>query len=376
MAKLSMARRVSVFYHKSCVGLGKRAARKVSSIFELGDAVTGKHNNGVESDPVTNGAKGGRARAEKMTAVERREVAQKAADARWGKTVMHAEYVGTLPVSEMNLDCVVLADGRRVISQGSILASLGRSETSGRRTRNDNRPPFVEAGNLVPFFTDDLKSKFERVEYRLDGVIGTRLGYEAEILPLVCEVYLAAREAGVLTPQQAPAAQQAEILVRGLSRVGIIALVDEATGYQAKRAKDELAQLLDAYVSEEFRRWVKRFPETFFEELYKLHGWQFRPGNHKHPMYVGKFINNYVYEAMPPGVLEGLQEANPTGVSGRRPRKLHQHLTEEVGTGHLEEQIKQTVTLMKLATSKDEFHALFRRLHPENPMQDALPLEL
>lgn len=322
------------------------------------------------------GAEGGARRAENTSPERRREIARKAADARWGKTVQNAEYVGSLAIGDLSLECVVLEDGRRVISQKSILESLGRSDSSGRRTRNDNRPPFVEAGNLVPFFSDELIAMFNRVEYRHSNGIGTRHGYAAEILPLVCEVYLAAREAGVLTPPQLNTARSAEILVRGLSRIGIIALVDEATGYQAKRAKDELAKLLEAYVNEEYRKWVRKFPEVFFEELYKLHNWEFRPGNHKHPAYVGKFINQYVYEALPDGVLDGLQSVNPKNASGNRSRRHHQHLSEEQGLSHLEDQIKETVTLMKLADSKKQFHSSFTKLHPANPEQPELELNL
>lgn len=331
--------------------------------------------NATHKDSVENGSLGGKARAENMTALQRSKAAQKAADARWGKNVHEAEHIGSLNINDMSLECVVLGDGRRVVSQGSISAALGRSDSSGRRSRNDNRPPFAEAGNLVPFFTDDLVKLFERVEYRHKSFSGTRLGYEAEIIPLICDVYLEAREAGVLTSQQNPTAKHAEILVRGLSRIGIIALVDEATGYQAKRAKDELAQILEAYVSEEYRKWVRKFPEIFFEELYKIHGWEFKPGNHKHPGHVGNFINKYVYEVLPPGILEGLREVNPTTAPGRRSRKHHQHLTEEVGLSHLEEQIRQTVTVMQVARSKEEFDSLFRRLHPEDSQQLELDLD-
>jgi len=57
-------------------------------------------------------------------------------------------------------------------------------------------------------------------------------GYDATILPLVCDAWLSARDAGVLKPSQLDKAQNAEILMRSLAKVGIIALVDEVTGYQ------------------------------------------------------------------------------------------------------------------------------------------------
>jgi hypothetical protein len=89
------------------------------------------------------------------------------------------------------------------------------------------------------------------------------LGYEATVLADICDAVLEARKAGKLTSKQQHIAAQCEILVRGFARVGIIALVDEATGYQADRARDALAKILQAFVAKELREWVKRFPGEF-----------------------------------------------------------------------------------------------------------------
>jgi hypothetical protein len=51
--------------------------------------------------------------------------------------------------------------------------------------------------------------------------------------------------------QQEHIAKQAEILVRGFAGVGIIALVDEATGYQQDRARDALSRILEAFIAKE-----------------------------------------------------------------------------------------------------------------------------
>ena len=129
-------------------------------------------------------------------------------------------------------------------------------------------------------------------------------------------------------------------------------------------------------MNEEYRRWVRKIPEVFFEELYKLHWWIFKSEKHQHPGYVGKFINQYVYEALPEDVLERLRAVNPRNSSGNRVRRHQQHLTEEQGVTHLEDQIKETVTLMELADSKKQFHRSFTKLHPTNPEQKELALDL
>lgn len=303
----------------------------------------------------------------------RKIAAQIAADKRWGKEIERATHQGIINIADTSLDCYVLTDGRRIISQTSIMSILGRSQSSGRRTRNDNRPPFLEANNLLPYITPELKVQLQRVQYRVGDEKQEKSGYNAEILPRICNVYMDAEEDEVLTQNQKPAAAASRRVVKALSHVGITALVDEATGYQETRAKDELQKLLDAYIVEEFRPWVRTFPETFFKEIYRLHGWDFTPGDHHHPQYVGKIINKYIYDAMPAGVLDRLRELNPKNEHGNRSRKHHQHLADDVGVTHLEGQIQQVIALMKASDDKDQFDRLFNKATKrDSPVQQML----
>jgi len=102
-------------------------------------------------------------------------------------------------------------------------------------------------------------------------------GYPATMLVDICEALLAARKAGALQKQQLHLADQAEILVRGFARVGIIALVDEATGYQKERARDALATILEAFVAKELQPWIKTFPPDYYEHLFRLRGLSYPP---------------------------------------------------------------------------------------------------
>lgn len=52
-----------------------------------------------------------------------------------------------------------------------------------------------------------------------------RKGYDATIIPLLCEVWLKARDARALTSNQLPVAKRADILTRALAKTGIIARV-------------------------------------------------------------------------------------------------------------------------------------------------------
>lgn len=322
-------------------------------------------------------ALGGQARAQKLTEEERKEIAREAAAARWNPDIPRAPHMGELEIGNKRIACAVLVDGRRVLTQETFLGAIGRAKKAKAGTGSTNMeaglPPFLAAENLRPFISDELRQKCNPIVFRSPkGSKG--FGYDAMLLPMVCEVYLQAREDGELLPSQEHVARMCEVLMRGLARVGIIALVDEATGYQEQRAKDELRTILEAYVSEELRPWVRRFPEEFFRQIYRLHGWAYKPGNAKHTPLVGKLINKYVYAQLPPGVLEELQRLNPLNEKGRRRYKNHQFLTEETGNVHLDRQITSTTTLMRISATQEEFDANFEKAFPLSVPQPRLPL--
>jgi hypothetical protein len=173
-----------------------------------------------------------------------------------------------------------------------------------------------------------------------------------------------------LQQQQQPIAQQCEIIIRGLARVGIVALVDEATGYQTVRKRDALARILEAYISKELLPWTQRFPLEFYEEIYRLHGWDhLDPASKSKPGYVGKLTNALVYRRLPDGVLDELKSQNPVDAeTGRRKFKHHQFLTDQIGNPHLEKHLSKVIGLMQASDSWGDFKRMFRRVFkvPDN----------
>jgi len=120
-------------------------------------------------------------------------------------------------------------------------------------------------------------------------------------------------------------------------------LVDEATGYQDIRTQNELNQILELYVQEELRPYVSKFPNTFFKEVFRIYGWPYKAGSTKRPSVVGKFINRYIYEPLPPNVLPKIQELNPVTEKGWRRWKNFQFLA-ETGNEHVDRQITAVTT--------------------------------
>lgn len=315
-------------------------------------------------------SKGGKARAAKLTKEQRSEVAREAAKKRWD--MPKETHTGIIQLGE-GIPCSVLSNRKRVLSVSGLFRAFG-SGAKSRVALPDGTPvpEFLAGGNIQQFASGELRSKLTNViEFR--SVYGGRaIGYDADILTLICDCILDARAAGVLRPNQMKIAMSAEVLVRAFAKVGVIALIDEATGYQADRASDELQRLVAAYVVEDMRPWVRLFPDTFFRQVYRIHGWKYQAGVTQGPRYVGKFINRYVYERLPPAVLEKLRELNPVVGSGRR-HKHFQFLSEDFGEPTIDRHLASVTTLMTVAKDKDHFKQLFAVAFPRPGDQLTIP---
>jgi hypothetical protein len=218
---------------------------------------------------------------------------------------------------------------------------------------------------LKPFLGGDLTLAIQKpIEMK---TLGNKraTGYEATIINDLCEVVLKARDAALLkTEQEWRYGQCAESLVRVLAKVGIIALVDEATGYQADRERDELHRFLELYLSEERLKWARMFPDDFFRNIYRLKRWPY-PGGNKRPPFIGKIINKIVYEKLPDGVLKKLRELNPVRETTRRRRwKHHQFFSVNIGQPDLKNHIIQLMALERAASNWKVFERLVERAFP------------
>jgi len=287
-----------------------------------------------------------------------------------------ATHSGELKIGNSAIKCGVLEDGTRVLTQRSVFKAMGRSGSTGGIKQKDGAqqlPRILAAANLKPFISDDLRCAITPIRFKTKRG-GNAYGYPAEILPEICNVYLEAREANALSPAQEKVAAACEILVRGFARIGIIALVDEATGYQYERDRYELHKILDAYVAKELLPWAKRFPDEFYRQLFRLRGWRYSPLTVARPAYVGKLTNELIYDRLPPGVKEELQRKNPYNQKKRRRHRHHQFLTLDIGIPSLENMIAGVIALMRASTNWTSFWRLFVRAFPKPGNQ--LPLDL
>ncbi len=329
----------------------------------------------MDDSDLSTQAKGGRARANAMTKAERAESARTAALARWSSDLPQATHDGILALGGRELVAAVLPNAKRLLSQGTFLQAIGRSRTpkagTGGFSTVDALPFFLQAEVLKPFISEELLMSTTPILFRLKNGQRT-VGYDAMLLPMVCEVYLNFRDKCAEDEKPVPGnykhiVQACDRLLRSLARDGIKAMVDLATGYQADKAKEELLRILEAYISPVLLRWTRRFPHEFFRQVYRIHGWDYRAGCVKHPQYLGKFINRYVYEALPDGVLQELREKLPKNENGNRKAQLWRLLTSDTGIPHLDHQITITTTVMQLSTTKREFERQYQEVCGRQP---------
>ena len=319
-------------------------------------------------------SKGGMARAEKLSPDERSKIASDAAKARWAPTddLPAATHIGKLKIGDADIPCAVLDNGMRVLTEHGITTAMGSRSGGSKRAKKSTAeggapiPIFLAPQNVRQFVSNELEDgPLKPITYRYGRQVV--IGYDARVLRAICEVWLDARRANALQDQQLERAYRAELLIRGLADVGIISLVDEATGYQEDRAKDELQKILSAYISPSLLPWAERFPRDFFQEMFRVFGWVWpvREGERYvgpvGPRYAGKLIRQLIFENLPHGVLEELDRLNPPNEKWQRKSRMGSLMTSEKGHPHVEKLVAVITTLFEVSDNKDEFWKNYRR---------------
>jgi len=279
-----------------------------------------------------------------------------------------------LRIGEIEIPCYVLDDQRRVIVNSGMLGALVMSRGSSRTSRGDRLVRFIHGKRINPFISQSLQDVISE-PIRFSTRRGLANGYEATVLVDLCDAIFEAHKRGALENRQLHIAERAEILLRGFAKVGIIALVDEATGYQADRDRNELHKILAAYISPDLMPWTQRFPENFYQEMFRLQGWDFsqRKGG-RAPMKAGELTAQIVYEKLPHGVLAELRRRNPVvnPETHRRRNKHHQYLSDKIGHDHLDKHLIKVVTLMQNSDTWDQFlrslHKVIPTPEPQGPL--------
>ena len=280
-----------------------------------------------------------------------------------------------LVIGDIEIPCYVLEDETRVLSQSGMFLSLGLARRGLVPIKSGAQiPRFAASKAINPFISNELIAGLSNpiIFTGPTGPAGSTYGYPATILVDICDAVLQARRAQSLDRQQEHLADRCETLVRGFATVGIIALVDEATGYQRIREEFALATILEKFIAKELQRWTQTFPYEFYTEIFRLKGWS-GPSGVKRPSVIGHYTNDIVYARLAPGVLDELQRINPTLPSGARRNRHHQWFTPELGHPRLREHLAAVTALMRAAPNWGAFQRQLQRAFPTVNSQIPLP---
>lgn len=267
-----------------------------------------------------------------------------------------------LRIGDIEIPCYVLEDETRVLAERGMIGGLGMKRGIG----GERLVRFLGGKSISTFVSNDITAVSKNpIRFQPPHGGTAAYGYPATLLTDICDAVLVARDAGALQKQQLHIARRCEILIRGLARVGIIALVDEATGYQEIRARNALANILEKFIAKELQSWTKTFPDDFYKEMFRLRDWPWRPWDVKRPSVIGKYTNELVYERIAPIILDELRKRNPILPTGHRGHRHHQWFTPDFGHPKLKEHLASVIALMRASSNWSQFLRNMNRSLPK-----------
>ncbi len=282
-----------------------------------------------------------------------------------------------LVIGDIEISCYVLEDETRVLSQRGVFTSVGairggaRSADEAKELGGTKIPRFATQQWIKPFISPELSSALRSpIRFRLQsGAVA--YGYPATMLSDLCDAIIQADRCNSTGPRQSTIVTRAWLLWRGFVRVGIIALVDEATGYQRVREERALANILEKFIAKELQPWTRTFPFEFYEHICRLKGWP-NVYSVKRPSVIGKYTNSLVYERLAPGILDELRRKNPVQPNGHRAAKHHQWFTPDLGHPKLQQHLAGVVAVMRVSTSWPDLQKNIAIAYPKQ--NETIPL--
>jgi len=267
-----------------------------------------------------------------------------------------------LQLGEKLLPCYRLDTGERVFSLKGVVVSL--IETEGGQLAEYIKVKSLRTflpNDLVPAENDAIPALIQ-FDTGSEGVSKFAYGLPVEKFIDLCDAYSQAAEKGSLTERQQRIAINANAFLRACAKVGIVAMVDEATGYQEERPIDELQIKFKLFLAEEMRKWDKTFPDDLWIQFGRLTRW--KGTLHQRPKYWGKLVWELIYEYLDPDVAQWLRENAPKPM---HEQNYHQWLSEQYGLKKLVEHIWKVVGIASTCSDMEELRTKMQTLYGKKP---------
>lgn len=272
-----------------------------------------------------------------------------------------AKWRGKIDLGGDELDVYVLNTQSRVIALRSAIKSISNTESG-------NLGAYIGVSSIKPYVNSDLILG-ELLDFSIPGTQFIGRGMTTEHFELICRGYVQALYEGApLTDRQRQIAIKCAVLTAGLTRTGLDALIDEATGYQYERAEDALQVKLRAFIAEELRAWEKTFPDELWEEFGRLTGWA--TPLQTRPKWWGKLVIELIYDTLDADVAAYLKANKPpTGVH------WHRQLTENLGVRQLVSRCWEVIGVSKTCDSIHELRQRVAQHYGKKPVQMTMYLK-
>jgi hypothetical protein len=309
-------------------------------------------------------AKGGEARAQKLSSERRSEIARAAVEARWLKAgkqpLPRATHKGSFKEEfGTDVDCYVLNDEQKT----AVISQTGMGQALGLSSRGNAFPRFLASKAMESVVGAQLRRKIDeplRFQWSSVGAQPSVIvnGFDATLLVDVCKAIVAAESNGTLNRQQAHVAKQAHVILGASAKAGIKGLVYALAGYDA--TKQQVIAAFKFYVQEEAREYEKEFPDQLYEEWYRLY--ELPKPERNRPWKFMHLTVDQVYRplAKSNGKILELTKTQRENSSARW-KRLHQFLS-EIGVKALRTQLGQLLGIARISRTKGEYERHFKTL--------------
>lgn len=250
---------------------------------------------------------------------------------------------GELAIFDPPVPCHVLGDGQRVLGARAIQRALAGVTENGHFGRF-----------LARISSDSSGIEVGPISYVARG--GVHKGITVEDFQRLLTAITDLAFAGPVHAARKHIVENARRMEKALVGVALVALIDEATGYQAKRAPDALAQLFKQYLLDEHGEWSLEFREEFYTQVARVYRHAYTAGQGTRPAFFRGFTWHYVYAFLPPEVRNELQQRNPNPHEGSV--RHHQHLT-PAAKGILRGHILRLTTVLRQSRNAADFKRRF-----------------
>ena len=337
-----------------------RLARANKTVLAIGKEVIGR-------------AKGGIARAEKLSAVAKSDIGKAGAAARWGK-LPNATHVGSFQQEfGINVECYVLND----IEKTTVISQIGMARVLGLSPRGNSFPSLINSQAMKSFVGGELREKVENpLKFQWSAAGGgmppnTLHGFDTALLIDVCNAIIAAESKGALKAERyRNIILQAHIVVGASAKNGIRHLVYSLAGYNP--TAQEVIAAFKLYIQEEAKKYEPEFPSELYMEWHRLYNIPVpvrgKPWHFKH------LTVNHIYHPLAKSsgkILTFLRAEKLSG--GDRQKKLFQFLN-DVGARALRVHLGRVLEMAESSASKDEYEQkITRRFGDQKELELLLP---